>query len=154
MPGRVSRILILTLSALVAWSSTASAQGPRLVRAASAGEPAWSRADLVRVRRLLAEPVGWARHAAVAGASQAAQDGQETSPDDGPPSSAGGRKAGAIVALVAGIGLFGFFLSRGPKKVDDTIELRGEGDEIADFTILAGAMTLIGAGVLTLMAGS
>ena len=60
----------------------------------------------------------------------------------------------AIVAMVVGVGLFGFFLTRGPEKIDEMIELRGERSEIADFTLFAGAVTLIGTGAVMLIAGS
>ena len=153
--GRASRVLVLTMSALVAWGSTAAAQGPLLARVASPGVTFSSRADLLRVRRLLTEPAGWVRDAAAAAASRATQDGQEPGADEGPPSASGGRrKAGAMVALAVGLGLFGLFLTRGPKKIDEEIELRGERSEIADFTIFAGAVTLIGTGVVMLVAGS
>ncbi len=215
--GRASRVLVLTLSGLVAWGSTVAAQGPlpaRWASLAARGEsPAacdrrcisasaalgivqdgphtagifprralrWataalvqrglgasldfhhgplgvtpaSSADLVRVRRLLAEPAGWVRDAAAAAAARATPNGQESGADNGPPSASGGRrKAGAIVALVVGVGLFGFFLTRGPEKIDEMIELRGERSEIADFTLFAGAVTLIGTGAIMLVAGS
>ena len=148
-------LLVLTLSGLVAWGSTVAAQGPLPARGASAGVTPASSADLVRVRRLLAEPAGWVRDAAAAEAARATPNGQASGADDGPPSASGDRrKAGAIVALVVGVGLFGFFLTRGPEKIDETIELRGERSEIADFTLFAGAVTLIGTGAVMLIAGS
>ena len=154
--GRASRVLVLTLSGLVAWGSTVAAQGPLPARGASlAGVTPASSADLVRVRRLLAEPAGWVRDAAAAAAARATPNGQASGADDGPPSASGGRrKTGAIVALVVGVGLFGFFLTRGPEKIDEMIELRGERSEIADFTLFAGAVTLIGTGAVMLIAGS
>ena len=149
-------LLVLTLSGLVAWGSTVAAQGPLPARWASlAGVTPSSSADLVRVRRLLAEPAGWVRDAAAAAAARATPNGQESGADDGPPSASGGRrKTGAIVAMVVGVGLFGFFLTRGPEKIDEMIELRGERSEIADFTLFAGAVTLIGTGAVMLIAGS
>ena len=215
--GRASRVLVLTLSGLVAWGSTVAAEGPLPVRWASlaargespaafdrrctqasaalgivqdGSHPAGmfprrallrpttalvqrglgasldfhhgslgvtpsSSVDLVRVRRLLAEPAGWVRDAAAAEAARATPNGQASGADDGPPSASGGRgKAGAIVALVVGVGLFGFFLTRGPEKIDEMIELRGERSEIADFTLFAAAVTLIGTGAVMLIAGS
>ena len=149
MHGRASRVLVLMLSVLVAWGSTAAAQGPLPARAVSLASS--SSADLLRVRRLLAEPAGWVGDAAAAEAARATQDGQDDRP---PPASGGRRKAGAMVALMVGVGLFGFFLTRGPKKIDEMIELRGERSEIADFTLFAGAVTLIGTGTVMLLAGS
>ena len=67
---------------------------------------------------------------------------------------AGVSKAGAIGALLTGVGLFGYFLSRGPTKLDDELQLRGERSEMVDFTIFAGAVTLIGTGVVMLVSGS
>ncbi len=155
MHGCACRVLVLTLSVLVAWGSTVAAQGPLPARVASAGVTPSSSADLVRVRRLLPEPARWVRDAAAAAASRVTPNGQESGADDGPPSVSGGRrKAGAIVAMVVGVGLFGFFLTRGPKKIDEMIELRGERSEIADFTVFAGAVTLIGTGAVMLIAGS
>ena len=81
--------------------------------------------------------------------------GRQDQPADQDAVSAGGRsRLGSILVTAAGAALFGYFLARGSQEVEDQQKARDTKQEIGDFTLFAGAVTLLGTGTVMLLTGS
>lgn len=77
---------------------------------------------------------------------------QAAAPQDEPSESTPGS-TGPIIATVLGAVLFGYFLVRSSGDAEDQVIVRDTKDELADFTLFAVSLTLLGAGTFMLVAG-
>jgi|TARA_B100001964_G_scaffold65263_1_gene74347 hypothetical protein len=146
------------LSVLLTFGSTATVFTQSVSFSKGATGP-FEALDLGRVRRLASEDDFRDRVPRIdltmvrAARWRPAQDSQE---DTVPAQSSSTRRVvGAATSLLLGMGLFGLLLSRGPTtNTDGTSTSRTERNEVTDFAIFGGAVTLLGAGTVMLLAGS
>ena len=155
--GRILFVMLLTV--MLAFGGAAPASAQRVGFPTEVGTSSVRSIDILRLRRLgfeaeLGDGVRGIEMAVTRAARRwQAQDSQEeTMPAS---SSSGRRRVGAVGARAIGTVLFGWLLSRGPTaSSESTSQPWTERDEFTSFGFFAGAVTLMGAGAVVLLAGS
>ncbi|MDP6373396.1 MAG: hypothetical protein QF463_14040 [Vicinamibacterales bacterium] len=157
------RAVAVWVCLMVGWAGVVPMSAQRAASPNAGAAVSRGLGSVERVRRLafaVDRSVGVERIEVVA-ARAARQQAQEAPPAPAEPPSGGGN-GGAVAALVIGAVLFGWLIMRGPPTGIDAEPLPGErepgarveSEEIVDYAIFAGAVTLIGTGAVMLLAGS